>query len=77
MELEIVVNGQPAAVVASEDDTLGEVIPVVLVASSNTIRPPEDWQLRDTEGMMLDLDTKMKDAPSGCLYVNLKAGVQA
>ena len=77
MEIVLVTNGQPTMVVTSEDDTLGGIIPVALAQTLNTFRPLEDWELRDTDGMLLDLETKVKDAPEERLFLNLKAGFAA
>ena len=74
----VVVNGQPTVVDAIEDDPLGTIIPDVLRQTENSGQPPENWELRDSDGTLLDLDKKIGDygfPEKTRLFLNLKAGV--
>jgi Protein of Unknown function (DUF2604) len=78
LELAIIVNGQSVVVEANENAPLHTVIPKALEASGNIGQPPENWELRDANGELLDLDRKIKDFgfPADVkLFLNLKAGV--
>ena len=74
----VVVNGQPTVVDVIEDAPLGTIIPDALRQTENSGQPPENWELRDTDGSLLDLDKKIGDygfPPKIRLFLNLKAGV--
>ena len=74
----VVVNGQPTEVDAFDDAPLSAVIPDALSQTDNSGQPPENWELRDTDGTLLDLDKKIEDygfPPKFRLFLNLKAGV--
>ena len=78
ISITVVVNGQPTVVDAAEDVPLGTIIPDALRQTDNTGQPPENWELRDTDGNLLDLDKKIEDYPftdKTRLFLNLKAGV--
>jgi hypothetical protein len=78
LELVIIVNGQPVVVEANENAPLHTVIPKALEASGNIGQPPDNWELRDATGELLDLSRKIKDLglPADVkLFLNLKAGV--
>ncbi len=77
-ELALVVNGQPALVKANLNAPLQTVIPRALEQTGNSGQPPENWELRDAAGALLDLDRKIGDfnfPPDVRLFLNLKAGV--
>ena len=74
----VVVNGQPTVVDAIEDDPLSTIIPDALRQTENSGQPPENWELRDSDGTLLDLDKKIGDygfPEKTRLFLNLKAGV--
>ncbi|MDE0231638.1 MAG: DUF2604 domain-containing protein [bacterium] len=74
----VVVNGQPTIVDAVSIEPLGAIIPVALRQTGNTGQPPENWELRDPDGNLLDLDKKIEDygfPEKFRLFLNLKAGV--
>ena len=74
----VVVNGQPTVVDAIEDDSLSTIIPDALRQTENSGQPPENWELRDSDGTLLDLDKKIGDygfPEKTRLFLNLKAGV--
>lgn len=78
VELVVVVNGQPVVVDANENAPLHTVIAKALEASGNIGQPPDNWELRDANGELLDVSRKIKDSglPSDAkLFLNLKAGV--
>ena len=77
-EITVVVNGQPTVVDAIEDDPLSTIIPDALRQTENSGQPPENWELRDADGSLLDLDKKIGDygfPEKTRLFLNLKAGV--
>ena len=74
----VVVNGQPTVVDAAEDDPLSTIIPDALRQTSNSGQPPDNWELRDADGNLLDLNKKIGDfgfTKKTRLFLNLKAGV--
>ncbi len=78
LELAVVVNGQPTLVQANLNAPLHTVIPRALEQTGNAGQPPENWELRDAAGALLDLDRKIGDfnfPPDVLLFLNLKAGV--
>ena len=77
-QITVVVNGKPAEVFAIEDKPIGTIIPDALEQTGNTGQPPENWELRDAEGNLLDRDKNFGDYPfseKDRLFLNLKAGV--
>ena len=78
ISITVVVNGQPTVVDTIVSDPLGTVIPDALRQTGNSGQPPENWELRDADGTLLDLDKKIEDygfPPKVRLFLNLKAGV--
>ena len=74
----VVVNGQPTDVDVLQDEPVGAVIPVALHQTGNSGQPPENWELRDVDGNLLDLHKKIEDygfPEKVRLFLNLKAGV--
>ena len=77
-EITVVVNGQPTVIVAVENDRLRSIIPDALRQTGNSGQPPENWELRDSDGNLLDLNKKIGDFgfdEKTRLFLNLKAGV--
>ena len=77
-EVTVIVNGQPTVVFAIEDQPLGNIIPDALRQTGNSGQPPENWELRDAQGNLLDPDKNYGDYafPEKIrLFLNLKAGV--
>ena len=61
-----------------EDAALGTIIPDALRQTGNSGQPPENWELRDVDGNLLDLNKKIEDdgfSDKVRLFLNLKAGV--
>jgi hypothetical protein len=78
VELAVIVNGQPTLVEANRNAPLQTVIPRALHQTGNAGQPPENWELRDAAGVLLDLEHKIEDfdfPPDIRLFLNLKAGV--
>lgn len=78
IELVVIVNGAPVTVEANLNAPLRTVISKALEESGNAGQPPENWELRDAEGALLDLGRKIKDfdfEPDVRVFLNLKAGV--
>ena len=78
LSITVVVNGQPTVVDAVEGDPLGAIIPDALRQTGNLGQPPENWELRDADGTLLDRDKKIGDygfSDKTRLFLNLKAGV--
>ena len=78
VEITVVVNGQPTVVDAVEDAPLGMIIPDALRQTENSGQPPENWELRDADGALLDLNKNIGDygfPEKTRLFLNLKAGV--
>lgn len=76
--IEVVVNGQPVSVTANRNAPLRTVVPEALKLSNNQGQPPENWELRDASGQLLDLGRKIEDfgfAGDVKLFLSLKAGV--
>ena len=61
ISITVVVNGQPTVVDAIGDAPLGTIIPDALRQTENSGQPSENWELRDAEGNLLDLDKKIED----------------
>ena len=78
IEITVVVNGKPAEVAAFDNEPLGSIVPDALQQTGNTGQPPENWELRDADGNLLDLQKKIGDygfEEKVRLFLNLKAGV--
>ena len=78
ISITVVVNGQPTVVDAIGDAPLGAIIPDALRQTENSGQPSGNWELRDAEGNLLDLDKKVEDygfPEKVRLFLNLKAGV--
>ena len=76
--LKIVVNGQQTEVRVNEEAPLSTVIPKALEQTKNTGQPPSNWELKDSEGNVLDINKKVDDfhfKPETILFLSLKAGV--
>lgn len=75
--LTIVVNGEPVSVEANLNAPLNTVIAKALAESGNVGQPPENWELKDEAGNVLDGSKKIGDlglASGVKLFLSLKAG---
>jgi Protein of Unknown function (DUF2604) len=78
IDLVIVVNGQPIPLSANPNQPLQSLIGRALAESGNAGQPPQNWELRDESGNLLDVSAKIATfgfAPGTRLFLNLKAGV--
>jgi hypothetical protein len=78
LHLTVVVNGQPTVVVVNDEAKLRAVIPLALKQTGNSGQPPENWELRDAAGNLLDVDRTVESfhfTDATHLFLNLKAGV--
>ncbi len=78
IEITVVVNGQPTVVEGNLNAPLLTIIPRALEQTGNTGQPPENWELRDAQGTLLDTSKKIGSfhfTPDTSLFLNLKAGV--
>jgi Predicted metal binding domain/Protein of Unknown function (DUF2604) len=77
-EIAVIVNGTPTLVKANVNAPLHTIIPKALEQTGNIGQPPDNWELRDAAGMLLDPDKKIEEydfPPDVKLFLNLKAGV--
>jgi hypothetical protein len=78
IDFTIIVNGQEAKVKARESERLGSLIPPALEETGNSGQPPENWELRDEQGTLLEPERLIGDfnfPKKVRLFLNLKAGV--
>ncbi len=76
--LTVIVNGTPTEVEANENAPLKTIIPKALHQTGNSGQPPDQWELKDAQGNLLDLEKKIGDYhfPDDVkLFLSLKAGV--
>lgn len=74
----IVANGTPTEVEQNVNSPLKAVIERALSNTGNVGQPPENWELRDEQGVLLDPERKIASygfAGAITLYLSLKAGV--
>jgi hypothetical protein len=74
----VVVNGEPTTVEVNPNAPLHTVIPKALHATGNVGQPPENWELRDVGGNLLDTSQKTESfgfEPGVRLFLSLKAGI--
>lgn len=78
VRITVVVNGEPTDVDANRNAPLRTVVPQALNQTGNVGQPPENWELRDQSGTLLDVEAKVGTfgfVDGTRLYLNLKAGV--
>lgn len=76
--LTIVVNGVPTVVDRNVNAPLRSAVEQAIAQSGNVGQPIGNWELRDANGNLLDLDRKIGDfnfPPDVKLFLSLKAGV--
>jgi hypothetical protein len=74
----VIVNGEPTTVEVEANAPLHTIIPKALSQTNNHGQPPENWELRDANGGVLDGSKKIRDfdfVAGTKLFLNLKAGV--
>ena len=78
ISISVVVNGQLTVVDTTEDKPVGAIIPEALRQTGNSGQPADNWELRDADGNLLDLDKTIGEYgfdDKVRLFLNLKAGV--
>jgi Protein of Unknown function (DUF2604) len=76
--LTVIVNGKPTEVSANVNAPLQTVIVHALQQTDNQGQPPDQWELRDAAGQVLDRHKKVGDygfQTGTRLFLNLNAGV--
>ena len=61
IQLVFIINGANFSVETSIDAPLKEAVARALAESGNTGRPASEWQVRDSNGVLLDVERKIKD----------------
>jgi len=77
-ELVIVVNGEPVHIEANLNEELVAVVAQALAKSQNTGQPPENWELKNASGNLIDQHQKVGALglpPGTKLFLSPKAGV--
>lgn len=75
--LTIVVGSTPVKVTVNDNEPLRAVIPKALEESKTVGRPPDDWELKDKDGNLLDVSKTVADygfTDETTLFLSLKAG---
>jgi hypothetical protein len=78
VKITMVVNGAPTEIHADEDELLSDVRLKALKKSGNEGQPPENWEIKNEAGEMLDPDKTVRHYHFGkevTLFLSLKAGV--
>jgi hypothetical protein len=78
VRITMVVNGQPVVIEAKDEDTLAEVRKRALHETENVAQPPENWEIKNEAGAVLDPDKHVGEYHFGkevTLFLSLKAGV--
>jgi hypothetical protein len=74
----IVVASTPTEVTRNENAPLGSVVAKALEQTKNVGQPPDNWELKDQAGNILDLTKKIRDfhfPEDVVLFLSLKAGI--
>lgn len=78
LTLTVVVNGTPITIEASSQEPLGEIRKKALEETKNVARPPEQWEIKNEAGDVLDPLKTVGDynlANGDTLFLSLSAGV--
>lgn len=78
VEITMVVNGQPVVIKAVAQQPLHVVRQKALEETKNLAQPPENWEIKNEAGDVLDPDKKVGEFGFGkevTLFLSLKAGV--
>lgn len=77
LEVEIIVNGTSAGQMAfPEGIALGGLLSQVLAKTNNIGQPPENWEIKDSYGNILDLGKHLRDYENlDQLWFSIKAGI--
>ena len=77
IQLIFIINGANFSLDTNVNAPLKEAVARALAESGNTGRPPSEWQVRDTNGVLLEIDRKIADfnfANGTRLFLNLAVG---
>ncbi len=77
VKITMVVNGQPVTIEAIEQEKLSEVRQRALTETQNLAQPPENWEIKNEAGTVLDPDKRVGEYHFGkevTLFLSLKAG---
>jgi hypothetical protein len=77
VRITMVVNGQPVVIEAAEKEKLAEVRQRALHETHNIAQPPENWEIKDEAGTVLDPEKHVSEYHFGkevTLFLSLKAG---
>lgn len=61
VELTFIINGANFSVETNLNAPLKEAVARALSESGNTGRPPSEWQVRDANGVLLEVERKIRD----------------
>jgi hypothetical protein len=61
IELIFIINGANFSLTTSTEAPLKEAVERALAESGNTGRPPSEWQVRDAQGILLEIERKIED----------------
>lgn len=78
LDLVVVVNGQPVEIEANLNAPLLTVREKALAETENVGQEPDNWDLKDRDGNVLDLSKKLGEfgfAAGTTLFLSVKAGV--
>lgn len=78
VEITMVVNGQPVVIRALEQQPLHVIRQKALEETKNLAQPPENWEIKNEGGELLDPDKKVGEFGFDMqvtLFLSLKAGV--
>ncbi|WP_271610891.1 DUF2604 domain-containing protein [Bradyrhizobium sp. CCBAU 21360] len=77
VQVTMVVNGQPVVLEAEEKEKLADVRQKALKETQNSAQPPENWEIKDEAGTVLDPEKRVAEYHFGkevTLFLSLKAG---
>ena len=77
MRLVFIINGVDLSIDVNMDAPLIEAVQRVLEESNNTGRPPEEWEVRDVGGVLLEINRTPKELglqEGARLFLSLRVG---
>jgi len=77
VSLIFIINGQDYSIEANVHAPLIEVVQRALAESDNTGRPPDEWEVRDVSGVLLENNRTPKDLglnEGARLFLSLRVG---
>jgi hypothetical protein len=76
-DVEVVVSGQTFTIKVNENQKVEQLVKEALKESGNKGQPPSEWELRTTDGALIDQSLRIEDAgivPGATLYLSPRAG---